>query len=66
MTYKELSDTVKRRMRYEGICYLCNQPITKLDDVTYLKYVTGRRKNYTFFHTSCLINARKKVNEGRV
>lgn len=66
MMYKELSDTVKRRMRYVGVCPLCNQPVTELDDISYLTYVTGRHKYYTFFHTSCLMKARNSVNEGRV
>ena len=66
MTYRELSDTVKRRIRHEGICPICRQPITEHQDVHYIKYVDGRRTNYTFFHTSCLMEARKAVNNGRV
>lgn len=66
MTYRELSDTVKRRLRHEGVCSICLQPITEHEDVHYIKYVEGRRTNYTFFHTSCLMKARKAINDGRV
>lgn len=66
MTYKELTDTVKRRIRHEGVCPICQQPITEHQDIHYLYYLDGRRKHYTFFHTSCLIEARKAVNKRRV
>ena len=67
MRYSDVTDTVKRRLRYEGVCPICHQPITQLHDFQYIKYVDGRNKSYSFFHTACLKEARSCVNAtGRV
>lgn len=66
MQYADVTDTVKRRLRYEGVCSICQQPISQLHDFQYIKYIDGRRKSYSFFHTACLVKARRVVNQQRV
>ena len=67
MLYNDLSDSVKRRLKNEGVCPICHQPVEPIHNIEYIKYIDGRRKNYTFFHTACLKTARSCVNAtGRV
>lgn len=66
MNYSELSDTAKRRLKYNCICPLCQTEITQYQNIHYIKYHVGRHMEYNFFHTDCLVNARNNLSAGRV
>lgn len=67
MTYQEANQTVKRRYKNATRCPICKQPLLDYDNFEYIKYINGKRKDYIFFHSACLREARSCVNaNGRV
>lgn len=64
MIRKDASDTIKRRLKYSGICPLCKKSIEEYEDFQFIKYPMKTQTGYAFFHTLCLVNARSiKVEE---
>lgn len=61
MEVKDLSQTEKYRLSKIRVCSICNCPIEDYHDLQVIKYRSGRRVEYNFFHTECLKNARQEI-----
>lgn len=64
MEIKDMSQTERYRLSKIKYCSICNGLILDWHDVQVIKYRTGKRMSYNFFHTECLEQARKEI--GRI
>lgn len=66
MIKSEVSDTVRRRLKYNNICPVCGSEIKDYQDFQYVSFRRGSNMCYKFFHTFCLIENQDRETIGGV
>ena len=61
MEVRDLNSTEKYRLSKIKNCSICGLPIMDFHDVQVIKYRSGKRMCYNFFHTVCLEESRKLI-----
>ena len=55
MVKADATDTVKRRLKYNNVCPICQGEIKDYQDFQYIQFRRGTNMCYRFFHTFCLV-----------
>lgn len=55
MIKSEVSDTIRRRLKYNNICPICKSEIKDYQSFEYITVKRGANVVYRFFHTFCVV-----------
>lgn len=63
MLKADVTETVKRRLKYNSICPICGCEIKDYQDFQFVSFRRGACMCYKFFHTFCLVQKDDREEE---
>lgn len=63
MLKTDVTETVKRRLKYNNICPICGSEIKDYQDFQFVSFRRGSYMCYKFFHTFCLVQKDDREEE---